>query len=456
MKLLPIVNSDPSSVTAPTVSDPSSAPRSLLKNISWSFVGLAGYAASQWGMLIVLARLTSPEIVGQFTISLAFTSPIMLLAGLDLRLVQAADANRQFAFSDYLGLRLVMALIAFALITILNVLLGYEAGISTIIVAMAVAKSLEMQSDAFHGLFQQRERMDLFAQSLLTRGAISLVLFATAMHVTQSLTVGVVALGASSLAVILQRDVPNALKFLPGGWSGLLNSTVAPEQMFRLFVAALPAGLRAFLVSFESSLPNFFLQKFHGDHAVGSFAALAYSLVVVLTFARSFNQPAVPRLAMLSAQGDAAGFHRLLRRLCALGALLGGAGMVAVLIGGHLFLNLAYGQTYAEQYPILIILMAASAIRLAGLPVAAALASLNCFTTLFVTQIVAVASLACFSVVLVPSYGLQGAAYAISLVSIVLLLGHAALSAFMIPGVLKRRAEHFSSIVTPQPIQAAA
>lgn len=452
MNLLPIANSSPAAnggPIAPAAAAATAVPRSLRTNISWSFLGMAGYAASQWGMLVVLARLTSPGIVGQFTISLALTGPILLLAGLDLRIVQAADATRRFAFSDYFGLRLIVALLAFAIVTVLSVALGYESSIASVIVAMGLAKSLELQSDAFHGLFQQRERMDLFARSLLARGAVSLSLFAAAMILTQSLTVGVAALAASTLIVLFWCDVPNAIQFLPGGCSGLLSSPVAPRRLARLFVVALPAGLRTFLLSLENSLPYLYLQQYHGDSAVGSFAALIYSLVVVQTFARSLNQPAIPRLAVLSLRGDAAGFYRLLGRLCALGAVLGGAGLIAVIGGGRLFLMLAYGQTYADQYPIFVILMVSCAIRLVGLPLAAALAALNCFTTLFVTQIVTVVLLCCFSTALVPRHGLYGAAYATCLVSVVMLVGHAAFAAVWLPVHLKRQTEPVR-LVTPQ------
>ena len=46
-------------------------PLTLRRNFSWTFAGNAVYAACQWGMLVVLAKLGSPEMIGQFTLGLA-------------------------------------------------------------------------------------------------------------------------------------------------------------------------------------------------------------------------------------------------------------------------------------------------------------------------------------------------------------------------------------------------
>ena len=65
------------------------------------------YAACQFGMLSVLAKLGSPSIVGQYALGLAITAPVFMLTNLQLRGVQATDARHEFAFADYFTLRLI-------------------------------------------------------------------------------------------------------------------------------------------------------------------------------------------------------------------------------------------------------------------------------------------------------------------------------------------------------------
>ena len=62
-------------------------------------------------MTIVLAKLGSPEKVGQFTLGLAMTAPIFMFATLRLRDVQATDTNQEYLFGDYFALRLPVAIV---------------------------------------------------------------------------------------------------------------------------------------------------------------------------------------------------------------------------------------------------------------------------------------------------------------------------------------------------------
>ena len=95
---------------------------SLRQNFYWTFAGNVIYAASSWAILIVLAKLGTPEIVGHFTLGLAVTAPIIMFTNLALRAVQSTDAHREYTFSDYLALRLLMTTMAVLLIAGIAVL----------------------------------------------------------------------------------------------------------------------------------------------------------------------------------------------------------------------------------------------------------------------------------------------------------------------------------------------
>ena len=108
---------------------------SLKQNFSWTFVGNGVYQACQWGMLVVLAKLTSPEDVGQFALGLAVCAPVVMLTNLQLRAVQATDARGEYEFADYLGLRLLMTGLALAIITGIAVP-GYSSVTTSVILAV--------------------------------------------------------------------------------------------------------------------------------------------------------------------------------------------------------------------------------------------------------------------------------------------------------------------------------
>ena len=57
---------------------------SLRANFSWTFAGNVVYAGCQWGMLVMLGELGSPEMVGQFALGLTVTAPVVMFTRLQL------------------------------------------------------------------------------------------------------------------------------------------------------------------------------------------------------------------------------------------------------------------------------------------------------------------------------------------------------------------------------------
>ena len=142
-------------------------PPSLKANVSWTFWGNAVNAGCQWGIVVLLAKLGNPTMVGQYALGLAVSAPILLFAYLQLRAVQATDVNGDFSFGDYFGLRLAATGAALAFLLALLSLGSYSAPTALTIIGLAVAKSVDGISDVFYGFLQQHERLDCIARSML-------------------------------------------------------------------------------------------------------------------------------------------------------------------------------------------------------------------------------------------------------------------------------------------------
>src|SRR5438876_268553 len=63
-------------------------PLSLRGNFCWSLVGNVIYAACQCGILMTISRLGSPEMLGQFALGLAVTTPVLAFGNLKAKGVQ--------------------------------------------------------------------------------------------------------------------------------------------------------------------------------------------------------------------------------------------------------------------------------------------------------------------------------------------------------------------------------
>src|SRR5208283_1552491 len=93
-------------MAATTVTAPPCRPLSWQWNLVWTSLGTVVYAASNWAMLSAIAKLGTPEMVGEFALGLAVTAPVLLLSQMNLRAVLATDTKDEYRFRDYRALRL--------------------------------------------------------------------------------------------------------------------------------------------------------------------------------------------------------------------------------------------------------------------------------------------------------------------------------------------------------------
>jgi len=338
---------------------------SLRRNFKWNFVGNLVYAACQWGIVMVLAKLTSPEMVGRFALGLAITAPIIQLSQLQLRGVQATDARDKYAFGHYLMLRLITTGIAMVVIAGVVVWGGYALDSALVILAVGVSKGFESVADVFYGLMQRHERMDRIARSRILKGTVSLVIMVIIVFVTGNVFLGVLGLAGVWGAVLLTYDLRNAVVTLNGycQTTKLDWTSIMPQfdlyRLSRLVWLSLPLGLATALNSLKANIPRYFIERYRGESELGIFAALAYLIVAGDTLISAMGQACIPRLANHYAAGERDSYLRLLLRLLGVGVLIGIGGIGVAFFGGRLLLTLLYRPEYAEHLPVFVTLMIA-------------------------------------------------------------------------------------------------
>src|SRR5271157_808606 len=133
---------------------------SLRSGFAWTLAGNGVYAAGQWAILSLFAKLGSGEMLGEYALAIAITSPVVMLSHLNLRAVLATDIAEKHPFGDYLAVRLAATALGLAVIAILGFATGRSASMAIVILAAGIAQSAENVSDIYYGAMQRRERMD--------------------------------------------------------------------------------------------------------------------------------------------------------------------------------------------------------------------------------------------------------------------------------------------------------
>jgi O-antigen/teichoic acid export membrane protein len=383
--------------------------RGLFWNSVAALLARVAYAAGQWGQLIIIARFTNPGVVGEYGLALAVTTPVFAFLSLDLRALAATDSRGHFAASEYVSLRLYTSICAAVVVFALAAVLSHLSKILIIIGLVAALKFCDAISDIFYGIMQKHENMRLVAISCIIKSVISLAAMGIMLALTKTLSFGLLAVTATWAFIILLYDIRWSARLL----HSVMRLSFSPDRLRRLVRQAFPLGLETVLMSLQTNIPRYFLDRFHGSGSVGHFAVLSSFLIAGVIVNGAIQQALGPRLALYYNAGERSRFVHLLLLLSAASVFIGVSGAGIIQVFGRQMVVGIYGEQYAKYAHLLVYLMGAGIVSYL-------FASLS--TGLTVMRQLSSQAMACgcgaivcllSSWMLIPPYGLAGAVAAV-------------------------------------------
>lgn len=305
-------------------------------------------------MLMTVAKLGNPELVGQFSLAFAIAAPVFIFSQMQLRQIQVTDVKGEYNFADYFWNRLLATLLALLVVVAIVVCSGYSGAMASLILLIALAKAFESMADVTHGRMQRHDRMDLAAISLALKGLLSCAALGLIFWRTRDLVLAVSGMGAVWAAVFFLYDLP-AQRAVRAGEAGVRSVRVA--QVWRLTVLALPLAAAAGLGSFSGNLPRYYLEHYHGKAAVAQFSVAAALLLLLGLFTGSVCQGVVARAATYLQTGQLAAFKRLMFKLTGLQLAAGCAFALVCLFAGEQLIALMFTDEYRSAAPALLIML---------------------------------------------------------------------------------------------------
>jgi len=398
---------------------------SFRKNFIWMFIGSMVASGCQWIVLMVLAKLLSPEDVGYYALGLAITAPVVLFSMLQLRAILVTDAKSLHGFEDYLGLRIVTNLLAGIIVLGIMVFLKgrYSIGVYAVIALILVNKVVEATSDICYGLMQKHERLDKVAKSLILRNLFGTLLFAVVIKLTSNLILGTFAIGIWWLVVLLVYDRRNVELYCH------FKPRFDRKAILSIFILGLPLGIAIGIMSLNSNMSRYFVEAYLGSESLGFFAAMAYVVIGVTRAIMALGHSGSARLAQYFCYNRKA-YIKLLSKMMAVVFCLA---IATVLFGkyfGKTFLTIVYKPEYAEKQDVFFLLLVS-----AGIAMLASMLGYGMTATRSFKSQVPLCAIICsvtfvLSWMLMPKYGMKGAAWALLIASIVQCLGSVAVIIF--------------------------
>jgi O-antigen/teichoic acid export membrane protein len=386
----------------------------LGRGFTWTLSGNIVYSLCQWAFVVVLAKLGTPEDVGGYALGLAIASPVLIFANFQGRNLVASDIHDEYSFSEYVSFRAVSLILALAVILAVILFTRSLWQAAGVIFLVGLGQAFDWASETYFGLMQKHDRLDRVAQSLMLKGPLCLILLSTAMYVTRNVVWAVGALALGRGLILCWLDSRSATRL-----AGPLRLVWNGSTQRRLLTSALPLGVISGLVALNFNVPRYFIESDLSKRDLGIFSAVA-SLVgagnLVMSALASCSFVAI---AKAYAVHDTVQYRSLSLRLLGIGALLGGAGVLAASVAGDKILILLFRPEYGGSAGVFARIMLTGALGYVISGQGYAMTAARKFMPQIPLLLCTVATTCLFSWWLVPARGLEGAAEAWLLGSLV-------------------------------------
>ncbi|MBI4728874.1 MAG: oligosaccharide flippase family protein, partial [Acidobacteria bacterium] len=397
--------------------------------------------------LVTLARVFGRADFGRYAVAVALVSLLAVLTefGTGPYLVREG-ARRPERLGDVLGqalaLRVSLGVLSTAAAIPIGLALGYDRPTLTAVLLFSAASVLKMAAGAFLLGLQALERLPDLAAVRAQQAAL------------QALAIGGAALAGAGLVGASWAALGAAALCPPWAWRRLRRRWRGP---LRLLGEGLRAGLRSAgpfaassaLLTLLTYLDSIMVQAFRGNTAAGLYSS-AYRIVIAFDLLPIVVNDSLARAIAHLAGADRARMARLHSRAVALLVMLA----VPIAVGGALLapriLRLAFGAQYAAAAPALALLLASLVFAFPGWVRVTTANALGRERAIARALVAVVASNAAANLLLIPRWGITGAAAAT--------LGAEALFFGLMSVILRRsgaRADAATTVLKPAVAAAA-
>ena len=370
----------------------------------------AGSAALLLVLLTIAGRFLSAADYGRFSYALALTTIVETLMDLGLSQVTVRAVARDQAaaghlFPKVLGLKIVWVAIGLALLAVITPILRTDPVVIRLCYALGVSSAVRSYLLTARGLLQGLHRFDLEALAVVSDRVLLLAAGGAALWAGYGL-VGLAAAFVASRLVMLA-----AVQLMLGRVIPSVRPAFDRAVWRDIQSAALPIGLFMIALNTYTYIDTVILGLMRTDTEVGWYGA-AYRVYEGLTYAPSILFAVLtPRFSHLFSH-DRTAYRRLLSRSLAasvaLGVVLGGG---AALAATPLITTL-FGSGYAAGAAPFQILAGGALFVFGSWILYAAALSMNLERRLLVTTAIGLSVNVALNIVLIPRYGISGAAWA--------------------------------------------
>lgn len=244
----------------------------------WNMAGSMLVSFQSVIMLMFLTRVLGLKEAGIFTIAYANASLLMSIGKFGMRNFQVSDVTGQFTFQQYLLSRIMtcgaMIMASIAGVIYLQHKNGYSFDKSMIILCVCLLKSIEAMEDVFHGLYQQRNRLDVAGKSLTVRMILTIIVFGLCLFLLNNLleTLVITTIFSTIIFILFTKWTYANFHSTPAAKSSSIKKLMS--QCFPLFVGA-------FLALYIGNAPKYAIDSILTDELQACYGFISMPVFVI-------------------------------------------------------------------------------------------------------------------------------------------------------------------------------
>lgn len=264
---------------------------SMTTNIIWNTIGNVIYLFSQWILTIVIAQMTGYEQLGIYSLAMSISNVGFTVAVWGIRNYQVSDVKHQYSDSEYWNTRILTCIIAFLGVIVFAFICDYSGEQQIAIALYMLFRIGEALIDVFHGIFQQRERMDVVGKSFILRATINFLVFVAVLYATSNIIWAIAGIAASTFIVMAVWDCGRIRDM----GIHLVQSRLKPIKA--LMWECMPLAVQQTLFNVYATIPRFFLEKIHGEVILGIYSSITTPVVIIQAMANFIMVPYATQIA---------------------------------------------------------------------------------------------------------------------------------------------------------------
>ena len=396
--------------------------KTLAKNSLYTLISNIALAASNWLMLVLIAKSFETQLLGIFVLTLSLFSPAFLLASFKIRTLLIVDHEWDFKPEHYACARIFANCIA--ILAMISVAQTFYSSIPlTLLLMVAVYKLADAWSEFCQSYLRRHQRFEVISLSTSVRAVLTIVslLLAIGFEASFTLIVTIWMMWAIIFAVVdsilffKYWDEPELYRFS----FRRVVSFVAISRAIQLYRKHFTIAIALLIGALFVHMPNYALAHYFSPSEAGMFATISYFLIAGGILINSLSQAATPQLVQSFKKRDRMHFIRTVIKLCAVGVVLGCLGILIAVTMGEWILTIFYNQQIAAHANVLIWVMLAAGIRYLYIFLGTALAALQQFKVQTHIATLGFVVLATSMLLWVPDSAMVGAAQAMVLATLI-------------------------------------